>query len=486
MKSFCTILAFISLVVASVLAQPNPDTLWTRTYDGGQDDYASCVQQTADGGYILAGQRGADLCLIKTNGQGDTLWTRTYGWYFGSDANSVQQTADGGYVAAGHAEISGLPAWDFYLVKTNDQGDTLWTRTYGGRGAEFAHSVQSTSDGGYIVAGDTWPFASDFADFYLVKTNGQGDTLWTRTYGGGDSDFANSVQQTQDGGYILAGSTTSYGAGYEDCYLVKTNEQGDTLWTRTYGGTGDDRAYSVRQTADGGYVVAGWTRSFGAGPPIYGSMYLVKTNDQGDTLWTRTYGGSQEDIAHSVQLTADGGYVLAGTTYSFGAGWYDFYLVRTDSQGDTLWTRTYGGRDLDEALCVQQSSDGGYVMAGITYSFGAGTPSFPNMYVVKTGPEQSGIELGAIGMPSEYVLYPAFPNPFNPMTQIAYAVPKPGEVSLKVFNLLGEEVITLVNEMQSAGTHTVLFNGSGFPSGIYLCRLQAGSFVETKKMVLLK
>jgi hypothetical protein len=484
MKSLCTSLVVISLLAVATLAQPNPDTLWTWIYDGGGDDYASCIQQTTDGGYIVAGQKGVHLCLIKMNGQGDTIWTRVCGWYFESHASSVQQTADGGYMVAGYADVLALPEWDFYLVKTDSLGDTLWTRTYGGTG--FAYSAQPTCDGGYIMAGDAWPFASDFADFCLVKTNSDGDTLWMRTYGGNDWEEAYSAQQTTDSGYIAAGWTNSFGAGNEDFYLVKTNGQGDTLWTRTYGGSGTDRAFSVQQTADGGYVSVGWTNSFDAGPPPYEAIYLVRTDGQGDTLWTRTYGGNRGDDAYSVQQTADGGFIIAGSSYSFGAGWYDFYLVRTNSEGDTLWTRTYGGDDRDVALSIQQTSDGGYVMAGITSSFGPGVPSFSNMYVVKTGPEESGTEMSTIGVPSQYILYPAFPNPFNPSAQITFALPKTEIISLKIFNLMGQEVVTLADGMQSAGTHVVSFDGSALPSGIYFYRLQAGSFVQTHKMVLLK
>ncbi|MBM3324123.1 MAG: T9SS type A sorting domain-containing protein, partial [Calditrichaeota bacterium] len=361
----------------------------------------------------------------------------------------------------------------------NSSGDTLWTRTYGGSSHDEAYSVQQTADGGYIVAGYTLSFGAGYWDFYLVKTNGQGDTIWTRTYGGSHDDFAFSVQQTADGGYIVAGHTGSFGAS-GDFYLVKTNGQGDTLWTRTHGGSGWDDAYSVQQTADGGYIVAGTTRSFGAG---YWDFYLVKTNGQGDTIWTRTYGGSDWDAACSVQQTADGGYIVAGATYSFGAGSFDFYLVKTNSLGDTLWTRTYGGSGGDHASSVQQTADGGYIVAGTTRSFGAGIADF---YLVKTGPDQSGSEPVSVTLPSQYTLYQNFPNPFNSSTQIAYTLPRTNKVSLRIFNLLGEEVATLADGVQSAGTRAVPFDGSGLASGIYLYRLQAGEFVQTRKMVMLK
>jgi uncharacterized delta-60 repeat protein len=366
------------VIVFQAFAQP-PDSLWSRSYGGINYDEARSVQQTADGGYIVAGRTlsfGAglqDFYLVKTDNCGEPLWTRTYGGSSTDEAYSVQQTADGGYIVAGRTLSFGAGYDDFYLVKTNSQGDTLWTHTYGGWSNEYANSVRQTADGGYIMAGWTWSFGVA-QDFYLVKANSSGDTLWTRTYGGSSSDWAYSVQQTADGGYIVAGETASFGAGDYDFYVVKTNAYGTPLWTRTYGRSGDDRAFSIQQTADGGYVVAGSTQSFGAGAEDF---YLVKTNSLGDTLWTRTFGGSSWDVANSVQQTADGGYIVAGYTESFCAGCWEFYLVKTNSLGDTLWTRTYGGSGTSAANSVQQTTDGGYVMAGFNGS--------EDMWIVRVG-----------------------------------------------------------------------------------------------------
>ena len=188
----------------------------------------------------------------------------------------------------------------------------------------------------------------------------QADTLWTRTYGGSDFDKGYSVQQTQDGGFIIVGFTESYGAGGEDVYLIKTDENGDTLWTRTYGGSSDDMGNSVQETTDGGFIIAGYTYSYGAGGS---GVYLIRTDSLGDTLWTRTYGGSDDDYGYSVQQCQDGGFIIAGKTESYGAGYYDVYLIRTDSMGDTLWTKTYGGSDDDEGYSVQQCQDGGFIIA---------------------------------------------------------------------------------------------------------------------------
>jgi len=213
-------------------------------------------------------------------------------------------------------------------LATIASGQTNWTRTYGGQNSDRGYSVQQTSDGGYIIAGFTYSYGAGGRDVYLIKTDAQGETLWTRAFGGPNDDVGYSVQQTTDGGYIVAGyAGYRYDTSYSAVYLVKTNAQGDTLWTRTYGGdSGDDAARSIAQSLDGGYIIAGKTRSFSTGPA---DVWLLRTNALGDTLWARTYGGPEYDVGYSVQQTTDGGYVIAGTTGSY----EDIYLVKTDSHG---------------------------------------------------------------------------------------------------------------------------------------------------------
>jgi hypothetical protein len=371
MKNLLFLTAVLALLfAASVNALEPGDTLWTRTYGGSMDDQPYSVQQTTDGGYIIAGYTGSfpsyDVYLVKTDPDGDTLWTQTYGGSNYDKAFSVQQTTDGGYIVAGETWSFGIGR-DVYLLKTDADGDTLWSRTYGGNGWDGAYSTQQTTDGGYIISGFfELPVGGDWA-IYLVKTAANGDSLWTRTYGQSEMNEGYCVRQTTDGGYMVAGYTGDWGE--EDLYLVKTDTHGDTLWTRTYGGRESDWAESVRQTTDGGYIVAGSTNSFGAGDYDF---YLLKTDSSGDTLWTRTYGGSDLDVGFSVQQTTDGGYIVAGGTFSFGAGQIDCYLLKTDPNGGTLWTHTYGGSRDEQAYSVRQTADGGYIVAARTNSFGAG------------------------------------------------------------------------------------------------------------------
>jgi hypothetical protein len=269
---------------------------------------------------------------------------------------------------AGYTSSFGAGGYDIFLIKTDENGNIVWTKTYGGAGGDFSYFVQQTSDGGYIVAGGTNSFGAGGLDIFLIKTYADGNIIWAKTYRGTGDDWARSVHQTSDGGYILAGATNSFGAGGYDILLIKTDANGNIIWTKTYGGTNYEDAYFVQQTSDGGYIVAGVTNSFGVG-----DIFLIKTDANGNIIWTKTYGGTNYDYAYSVQQTSDGGYIVAGYTSSFGAGDYDIFLIKTDANGNIIWTKTYRGTDDEQAYSVQQTFDGGYSVAGRTRSFGAGS-----------------------------------------------------------------------------------------------------------------
>jgi len=354
-----------------------------RTYGGTNTDVANSVVQTSDGGYALAGYTssygagGQDMWLVKTDSAGNHLWNKTYGGTEYDGAYSLVQTSDGGYALGGYTGSFGAGYRDMWLVKTDGGGNMLWNKTYGGTDYDEAYSLAQTSDGGYALAGYTY-FSSGDTDFYLTKTDGAGNLLWNKTYGGTLDDVAWSMVQASDGGYALAGWTHSFGAGYYDMWLVKTDGAGNKQWNRTYGGTNNDGAWSVVQTDDGGYALAGFTDSLGAG---LSDMWLVKTDGTGNMQWGRTYGGTGYEEARSVVKTIDGGYALGGFTGSFGVGDYDMWLVRTDGFGNMFWSRAFGGTGSDGIRSVVQTSNGGYALAGYTYSFGVGDS---DMWLIKT------------------------------------------------------------------------------------------------------
>jgi hypothetical protein len=338
---------------------------WERTYGGASWDPAESGIQTSDRGYAIAGWTASfgagqdDFWLVKTDWTGDILWNKTYGWIWTDQAYSVVQTVDGGYTIVGCTASFGAGQYDFWLVKTDSNGNMQWNQTYGGTDDDFAYSVVQASDGGYLMAGCTWSFGVS-QDLWLVKTDSNGNMQWSRTYGGVGGDIANCVVQTSDGGYAIAGSTNSSGAGQYDFWLVKTDSNGNMQWNQTYGWIWTDQAYSVVQTSDGGYAIAG-----------QGFMNLVKTDGNGNLKWLRKY---FPGAARAVVEVSDGGYAIVGLDY----------LVRTDSNGNVQWSRTYGGAGWDDFMSVVPTEDGGYSIAGSTNSFGAGMWDF---WLVKTGVE---------------------------------------------------------------------------------------------------
>ena len=420
--SFCAM--FFALCPLLLFSQA-PDTLWTRTFGGAASDAGSSAQQTTDEGYIITGNTSGDVYLIKTDSLGDTLWTKTFGGTAYDMGSSVKQTTDGGYVISGRTSSFGVGPGDVYLIKTDSLGDTLWTKTFGDTAFEIGVCVQQTTDGGYIVTGETGSYGAGGSDVYLIKTDSLGDTLWTKTFGGTDYDCGWSVQQTTDGGYIITGETSSFGAGSGDAYLIKTDSLGDTLWTKTFGGTDYECGMSVRQIIDGGYIVTGETFSYGAGSC---DAYLIKTDSLGDTLWTRTFGGSSSDAGYSVQQTTNGGYIITGFTSGYGAS-FDVYLIKTDSLGDTLWTKILGGPDIDVAASVQQTTDGGYIVCGQTASYGSGST---DVWLLKIAPDTFGIKEQKIRLVKyDYQAATIFSGPLL----------LPEGINCRVFDITGRTVV---------------------------------------------
>jgi hypothetical protein len=342
---------------------------WQKTFGGPDQDGSlsgNSVQQTGDGGYIIAGSTWSygsgkeDAWLIKTDAKGNKLWDKTFGGPNDDAAHSARQTADGGYIIAVSTNSSGTGSYDIRLIKTDAKGNKLWEKTFGGPNDDVANSVQQTSDHGYIIAGYTWPHAAGKKDAWLIKTDAYGNKVWEKTFSDSKDYVANSAQQTKDGGYIIAGDS------YPNSWLIKTNSYGNELWNTTLDRSHANYADCVRQTSDGGYVIGG--SYFGT----YSKVWLIRTDANGNKLWDRTFGGLEGSVGTSVQQTSDVGFIVAGSTYSQGAGGFDAWLIKTDENGNKLWDRTFGGLNDDEADCVQQTSDGGYIIAGSTYSYGSG------------------------------------------------------------------------------------------------------------------
>ncbi len=496
------------IISSLILINTNAQQIqWTKCLGGSASDFAYSIQQTTDGGYIAAGSTGSndgdvwghhggsDSWIIKLNASGDTLFTRSLGGNSSDKANSIQQTSDGGYIIAGYTSSSDGDVWgsngeiDSWIIKLNANLDTLWTKCLGGSSYEMAHSIQQTTDDGYITAGYTISNDGDvcgnhgYEDFWIVKLDAIGDTLWTKCLGGSDPEIARSIQQTIDGGYIAIGFTRSSDGdiwgnhGDNDTWIVKLNASGDTLWTKCLGGGNIDYANSIQQTTDGGYIAAGHTKS--SNGDVLGNngafdAWIVKLNVSGDILWTKCLGGSDWDLAYSIQQTSDGGYIVAGETRSYDGdiwgnhGNYDSWIVKLNASGDTLWTKCLGGSDMDRFQSIQQTSDGGYIAAGYTSSSGGdvlGNHGAQDFWIVKL--DASGDMVEEYNNKLNISIYP------NPTTSLI-TIDAEGIYNIEVLNIEGKEIYNgKENEIDL----------SQEPNGIYIIKVITDKQTITRKLI---
>jgi hypothetical protein len=343
---------------------------WNRTFGGADDDEGFSVQQTSDGGYIIAGYTesyGAgrdDVWLIKTDKNGTEEWTTTFGGADDDGGKSVQQTSDGGYIITGYTESYGAGRDDVWLIKTDKNGTEEWTTTFGGANDDEGREIRQTSDGGYIITGVTESYGAGCDDVWLIKTDKNGTEEWTKTFGGAYDDDGKEVQQTSDGGYIITGETESYGAGWKDVWVIKTDKYGNKEWDKTLSGFPLDRSESIQQTSDGGYIITGGRRH-------YGDVWLIKTDKNGKEEWNKTFSGAGYDRGKSAQQTSDGGYIIIGYTESYGAGGSDVWLIKLASPEITVSVNNpltiSGGENFTATVNIDNVSDLAIVRFKLTY-----------------------------------------------------------------------------------------------------------------------
>lgn len=487
------LIAILISGITNLFAQKAGDIVWEKLYGGGDYDELMAVTESPFGGFIGAGYtqsydlgRWGNAFFVKADFNGDSVWTH----HMGGDGIDVFAdmitTPDSMFVATGLTDTEN----DFeniYLVKINDDGIVQWEKNFGGPEKEVAQALTNSHDGGIIITGVTKSFSVGEEDLFIFKTNLNGDSLWFKTYGTTGNDGGYGITPTSDGGYIIAGIYN-----WSDMWLVKIDADGDTLWTSVIGGNDFEEALSVQQTADGGYIIAGSTASFGAGQL---DAFLVKTDSLGNVEWQKTYGGSGYDEGRRVIVNNSNEYVLMANTDSGIPGDMNYFIVWTDLNGDTIRTKTYG--DLGTDRCFDMILvDEEFLLIAAT-NFNDVTDGDASLLLIYSENEPTGVENEYETLPDGFVLYDAYPNPFNPVTTIKYSIPNTGSgltlsVYLVIFDILGNEITTLVNEEKSAGIHEVEFNASHLSSGTYFYRLNAVDnttgmqFSEIKKLMLIK
>jgi hypothetical protein len=347
---------------------------------------------------------GAETDKTESKTNKIIVWGKTYGGKHIDSARSISQTSDGGYIAAGETFSSGSGKADAYIIKLDSKGGMIWERLFGGKETDNATSVQQTSDGGYIVAGSTQSFGSGKADAYVIKLDSKGKKVWEKTFGGKEWDSAQAIQETSDGGYILAGSTNSFGTGKGDAYIVRLDAKGNKVWEKMFKGNDTARAHSIKQTPDGGYIFAGTTYSLASRS---GEAYIVKLNSKGNKVWEKMFGGKARGLANDIQQVSDGGFIVAGQISSGEPDKSAAYIIKLDSKGNKLWDKKFETKDLDAASfvsgkelkgananAIHQTSDGGYVVVLYIYS----KIKIENAYIIKLDGKGNKIWEKTIGL----------------------------------------------------------------------------------------
>jgi hypothetical protein len=359
-----------------------------RTYGTSDNETGTCIQSTPDGNFIISTRNATgfngngDFGLLKVSTAGNIIWSKNYGGTDTEKNSYVSVCTDGGFIMTGYTLQVGTNNFsDLFLVRTDSDGNLSWSESIGGSKDDQGWYVTQTNDGGFISVGSTKSFnGSGNWDGYMVKVNSAGAMQWEKIMGGTGSDYFLGMSKTNDGGYIIAGETLTKSFGSSDIWLVKTNSAGDSLWTRQYGKTTEDAGNTVIQTADGGYIVAGDMHvNPNAGDH---NACLLKTDSDGTMQWAKQYGSSPgSEIGWDVRQATDKGYYLLGSSNAYGNGGGDFMLVRTNSSGNLVWAKAYGGSLLDDVWYFQKAAKEGNMIVGASQSYGAGQT---DVYLVGT------------------------------------------------------------------------------------------------------
>ncbi len=466
---------------------------WVAVYGGTNYDRGTGISQTSDKGYIVCGATSSygmgntDMYLLKINSAGKFQWHTTFGGINNENCFSVKQTSDSGFIICGYTNSFGAGGYDAYLVKADSVGNLQWQKTYGGKNWDFAYWTEQTNDGGYILAGETYSYENN-SRAYLVKTNNKGDTLWTKTFGGTNATDAKEVHQTADNGYVFAGSTQT-GPGNKDFYLVKTSSNGDTLWTKTYGSTGNDFCNSVALCADGGFLLGGLYDSSGTS-----KTYFIKTNSSGNAMFSKIEMPSTGNrYITRIRETFDGQYILLENTDAGGLGGKEIRIDKYNTGGWAQFNGSLGGIYDDEGYDLVQTVDSGFALVGFTSSFSIGSD---NIFIAKTNNTlnynntvNSYVSVNEISETKENTLI--YPNPFSEdlflkIDRSFFSEEK--NFVFEISDLCGRKIMSMEKSMSFHFSEPVQIEipTEKFTKGVYVASLQSGNKKIYRKLLFVK
>ncbi len=441
---------------------------WERTYGGDENDEAYSVIQTSDGGYILTA-KGA-YSIIRVDSWGEIIWTRPDSGCYNARFNSVIQTFDGSYILVG-AITTVLR--DLYIIKIDEFGDTIWTRKYGGSGEDCGSSIIQTSDSGFIVTGKTNSFGAGEYDIWILRLDAHGDTIWTRTFGGSNSESAGFVNKSSDGGFLVLGLVIIgiEMPEYSYPYLIKMNETGDTLWSRIYSDRDIASGSSIAELDDGGFIIAGGCDHY--------KGYLLRVDSEGGFLWDTVY-YSWPMLVTSMTLASDDGFAMTGEITLWDRPRSDVYLFKTDNEGNILWERIYGDYEApDIAYSISSTNDGGFIIAG-RRGHGSGVSYDTDVYLIKTDSLGNVDWIREPGRKPQNISLNVYPNPFNSGVRFQVSGVREQEIEIEIYDLRGNLIETFDK------TPCVWQPDDEIGSGIYLVRARTEEKTTTKRIVLIR
>ncbi len=467
-----------------------------QTNDGGYIVESSTKSNDGD---VTNNHGNLDVWIVKLDDTGEIQWQHSYGGSGDDHGGSVQSTLDGGYIVIGSSDsnngdvLGNHGYFDAWILKLDSNGNIQWQHSYGGSNFDGASAIQQTTDGGYIVAAYSYSTDGDViqnlgnCDYWILKLDTNGNIQWQKSYGGTDVDIPTSIQQTTDGGYIVGGETFSSDGningfhGESDYWVVKLNSDGDFVWQKTLGGSDIDYADKIQQTNDGGFIISGYAFSFDGditGNHGASDYWIVKLSSIGVIEWEKALGGSSNEYNGSIQQTTNGGYIVTSYTYSNDGdvtgnhGNTDAWVVRLDSGGNIQWQKSMGGSDTDGAWTICQTTDGGFITAGWSNSNDGDVTQNQgesDVWIVKLTNDGLGVE-DLITNASNFILYP------NP-TKDQFIINSKSDIkTVEVYDVFGK--LVKVYPIQN------VYDVSNLSKGMYLINIETETYSSVKKLII--